>query len=111
MTGLALVMLVLTMQQQLPPPADMHETIALQVALDRAGFSPGVIDGRTGLNTRRALDAYREQNGRDPDPSAEPLLATRISDEDAAGPFTENIPTDLVEQSKLPALGYRSVVE
>ena len=28
-----------------------------------------------------------------------------------AGPFTPTIPADLVEQSKLPALGYRSAQE
>src|SRR5262245_46846049 len=98
-------------QTQAAPAAAMHQTIALQVALDRAGFSPGAIDGHMGLNTERALDAYRQQNGRDPDPYAEPILTIQITDDDAAGPFVENIPSDLIEQSKLPALGYRSVVE
>ena len=85
--------------------------MAMQVALDRAGFSVGVIDGRAGSNTTRALEAFRKQNGRDPEPFAEPLLEDRITAADCAGPFTENIPADLMEQSRLPALSYRTIAE
>lgn len=106
-----------------PPPAPqtapasapaipaVTEALQLQVTLDRAGFSPGVIDGTMGLNTRRALDAYTKQQGGGGTSPIEALTAYRITPEDAAGPFTADIPSDLVEQSKLPALGYRSVVE
>ncbi len=34
-----------------------------------------------------------------------------ISEQDAAGPFTEVIPTDLMKQAELPALNFRSVLE
>jgi peptidoglycan hydrolase-like protein with peptidoglycan-binding domain len=34
--------------------ADPNRGLALQVALDRAGFSPGEIDGREGPKTRAA---------------------------------------------------------
>src|SRR4051812_3305436 len=37
--------------------------IKAQVLLDRANFSPGVIDGRRGENYSNALRAYQEQNG------------------------------------------------
>ena len=40
-------------------PADSPE-LRLQVWLDRAGFSPGEIDGHRGLNTTRALQAFAE---------------------------------------------------
>jgi lipoprotein-anchoring transpeptidase ErfK/SrfK len=93
------------------PPRGFTETMAVQVALDRGGFSPGVIDGRSGTNTVRAAAAYRQQNGRDPDPFPEPLVKYAITDADAAGPFAEDIPSDLMAQSKLPALAYRSIVE
>src|SRR5205807_2855634 len=34
-----------------------------------------------------------------------------ITAEDAAGPFTETIPVDMTEKSKLPGLHYTSVLE
>jgi lipoprotein-anchoring transpeptidase ErfK/SrfK len=87
------------------------ETLRRQVMLDRAGFSPGAIDGHDGPSTRKALEAYRKQAGDSDQGSIEPLTRYRITAEDAAGPFVPDIPADLVEQAKLPHLGYRSVVE
>jgi lipoprotein-anchoring transpeptidase ErfK/SrfK len=87
-----------------------HEALAIQVAVDRAGFSPGVLDGAMGSNTKKALEAYRKANGDEP-PATEPLMAYRISEADAAGPFEKTIPDDLVEQAKLKTLGYRSMLE
>lgn len=50
----------------LPKEGDQGEhVIALQVALDRARFSPGAIDGHFGRSTRKALAAYQESKGRD----------------------------------------------
>src|SRR5688572_12941296 len=37
---------------------NQKEAIALQVTLDKEGFSPGEIDGTLGKNTLRALEAY-----------------------------------------------------
>jgi peptidoglycan hydrolase-like protein with peptidoglycan-binding domain len=37
-----------------------HQMIAVQVALDRAGFSPGEIDGRGGPKTRLALSEFQK---------------------------------------------------
>jgi len=44
-------------------------------------------------------------------PAEQPLLKYRITSLDTAGPFAGQIPSDLIEQSKLPALSYRSIVE
>ena len=88
-------------------PAD---GLALQVALDRAGFSPGAIDGQAGSSTKKALEAHRKQNGGDP-AVVEPTTQYTISAEDAAGPFEPEIPRELPDQAKLPALSYKTVVE
>ena len=87
------------------------EVLALQVQLDRAGFSPGEIDGVRGANTDRALAAMTKA-GRTPATDEGGVLVTRvITPEEVAGPFAESIPRDLVEQSKLPALHYTSALE
>lgn len=87
------------------------EGLRTQVMLDRAGFSPGVIDGQVGASTRRALEAYKKQAGAAQDPAIEPLTTYQITEQDASGPFVERVPSDLVEQSKLEHLGYTSAVE
>jgi lipoprotein-anchoring transpeptidase ErfK/SrfK len=89
------------------PDPKVPRGLALQVALDRAGFSPGALDGQMGSNTKKALAAYRQAKGGEP-PSVEAVTAYQITEQDVAGPFEKNIPTDLVEQSKLKALAYRS---
>jgi lipoprotein-anchoring transpeptidase ErfK/SrfK len=109
-----------------PERAQFSQQLALQVALDRAGYSPGEIDGRDGPNTRGALEAYRQGRGSAPvagngNEGAAPVSADLtieqsttsyvITPEDTAGPFVDRIPADLMEQSKLETLAYTSVVE
>lgn len=105
-------------------PAPAFPALGLQVLLDRAGFSSGEIDGVMGRNTRAALAGFRESRSL-PDqvsdepavrqalgaPDVEVLTSYTISAADVAGPFAPAIPTDLVEQSKLPALAYTSPLE
>jgi lipoprotein-anchoring transpeptidase ErfK/SrfK len=93
------------------PAPGATETLRLQVGLDRAGFSPGAIDGQMGASTRRALAAYTRARGQDGPPDVAPLVTYTITPEDVRGPFTREIPEDLVEQARLPELGYRSALE
>jgi lipoprotein-anchoring transpeptidase ErfK/SrfK len=102
------------------------ETLALQVMLDRAGFSPGEIDGKPGPNLRRALSAYQRthrvaesaqidaagwQRLSEETGGLTPLISYTITNADVSGPFTPTIPADLVEQAKLNALNYRNPLE
>jgi lipoprotein-anchoring transpeptidase ErfK/SrfK len=106
-------------------PARPSHALAVQVKLDRAGFSPGEIDGLDGENVRKALRAFQRAHRLPPTgradaktwrllDGAEPgdvLVTYTISPDDVAGPFVERIPSDLMEQARLPALSYVSAAE
>lgn len=113
--------------QQAPAlsPIISAESIArVQIVLDRAGASPGVIDGRFGDNLRKALAAYKEITGHDLDTadgqSIKKALDTSggpafqnytITNADAAGPYIASVPSDYSAKAKLDRLGYASVSE
>jgi len=93
-----------------PLPHAAQDALATQVMLARAGFSPGEIDASMGTNTRRALDAFKK-SGRPEPGRVDPLTTYTITDEDAAGPFTPDIPTEMMQRAQLPALNYRDLLE
>ena len=96
--------------QPAKPAVDM-QVVQTQVMLDRAGFSPGEIDGANGTSTRRALEAYTKNGGKADALPSDAVTAYRITEQDAAGPFTPDVPEDMVAKSKLTALGYTNLLE
>ena len=99
--------------------------IKAQVLLDRAHFSPGVIDGRTGSNLKNALAAFEKAHGVAGDGTVDAAALTAlttadagpvtqdyvITAEDVKGPFLGTVPTDMAALAKLPHVGYATAAE
>jgi lipoprotein-anchoring transpeptidase ErfK/SrfK len=105
------------------PPIDRN-VLHVQVVLDHLGFSPGILDGRSGQSLAAALRGFQEARGlavtgEIDQPTIDMLnqhrgwTATktlRVSAAILQGPFAPT-PKSPTEQSKLPALGYASPEE
>jgi lipoprotein-anchoring transpeptidase ErfK/SrfK len=105
------------------PSADPDPAmVRLQVLLDRAGSSPGVIDGLNGENVSKALAGFEAMSGLHPDGKLDPDVISRlenttpivnayvVTNDDAAG-LVDHIPDDYGEKAKMPSMGYTSVAE
>jgi lipoprotein-anchoring transpeptidase ErfK/SrfK len=107
------------------PEGQSAIVLKLQVLLDRAGFSPGVIDGVMGDNVRKAIVAAEFVAGLPQDgmldaevwavlqPFADTpvLVGYEITAEDLAGPFVPNLPSDYGALAKLPRSAWRTPSE
>jgi len=103
-------------QQHRQPQQPKRDMLAVQVLVDRAGFSPGEIDGNGGTNTDRAVDAYERVTGsqvgdlvvaaKEP-----PTTKYTITAEDAAVPLVRSIPRDMEAKAGLKRLNYTSQLE
>jgi lipoprotein-anchoring transpeptidase ErfK/SrfK len=107
----------------LGPGATGPAVVRAQILLDRAGFSPGEIDGVHGDDFAVAVKGYQENHGLKPtgtidaemwrllDADAAHLLVTyTITTADVKGPF-EPIPADTQEKAKMKWLGFETPEE
>jgi len=117
-----------------PPPATHSSTTTAspdpaiaraQILLDRANFSPGVIDGLGGDNTRQAIAAFEKSAGLPEDGLLDAEVFRRltagdngqvladyvITAADLTGPFIGQVPSDLQAMSKLATVGYATPLE
>jgi lipoprotein-anchoring transpeptidase ErfK/SrfK len=93
-----------------PSTAQRDDTVRLQIYLDARNFGPGVIDGRDGEFTRKALGIYESVMKRRPDASqVEPYTTFTLTSEDMTriGPLGST-PEEMARQKRLP---YTSAAE
>ena len=113
---------------RLPVSGDAQgpSVLYVQVLLDRSPFSPGILDGKWGKNTRKAVYWLQRASGLEPTGVVDSLTfvrlvdlagrpdsyvrAVRLTEEDVAGPFVE-IPADVHAQAELECMCYGSVLE
>jgi hypothetical protein len=98
----------------------------VQILLDRSPFSPGIIDGKWGKNSSKAVWWLQRAEGLEPTGEVDSLTFTRLvalagvpdgyvrtvrlEESDVAGPFVE-IPADVHAQAELDCMCYRSALE
>ena len=97
--------------------------LALQICLDRRGFSPNAMDGQTGGKTRAALAAYCAANNLPPPAPEEEEFAFEKYFPDEPDLFTTvevtaediasltKIPDNPAGKSRLKSMGYESIKE
>ncbi|SOE15268.1 lipoprotein-anchoring transpeptidase ErfK/SrfK [Hoeflea halophila] len=105
------------------PDGQSPLAVRLQILLDRAGASPGVIDGYSGENVEKAIRGFEQVNGIEADGLMDPLVwdtlqamgddvivSYTITAEDTSG-LSAELPEDYSELAKLEWLGFTSVRE
>ena len=97
--------------------------LALQICLDRRGFSPNAMDGQAGAKTRTALAAYCQARGLPPPNAGEEnsaflryftsesnlFVTVTVTAKDVAS--LVNIPSDPAQKAALPHMGYETLIE
>ena len=106
------------------PDPEQRPIMQAQVALDRVGFGPGVIDGKMGMSTHNALKGFQEANDlkvsgelddatRQAMQQWQSLPATRVVSIPAQWGQTRyyKVPDKAENQAKMQRLGYSSLDE
>ena len=107
--------------REVPTPLETETAFAMQLRLDRAGFSPGCIDGHWGPKSAAALAAWQESKGLaatgEPDGEAVRSLGSidgiwtghvvTKDEHDALRPF----PASWTERSRLDSMGFSTIRE
>ena len=101
------------------------DVLHVQVLLDQAGFSPGIMDGYWGHNSTTALRAFQAANGlpttgtlsdagrerlRAVGAGRTPIVQYTVTADDVKGPFRE-LPESPYDKAKLDCLCYESAAE
>ncbi len=100
--------------------------LRVQVLLDRAFFSPGIMDGRWGKNVAKAVYFFQQREGLPATSRVDSItfnrlvqvagrpdqivVQRRLTAEDVKGPFIE-MPDSIYEQAKLECSCYESLTE
>lgn len=102
-----------------------RSTLHVQVILDHLGFSPGVLDGRSGKSLTAAIKGFQESRGLKvtgamdkgllqalyPYRAVRPTASVALTEAMLAGPYVNPLPKNPAEQAKLRSLAYRTAME
>ncbi|MCY0096243.1 L,D-transpeptidase family protein [Hoeflea ulvae] len=105
------------------PEGQSPLAVRVQILLDRAGASPGVIDGYSGDNLEKAIRGFEEVNRLPVDGQIDMMLwdtlqamgsdvivSYTITEDDVSG-LSADLPDDYAELAQLDQIGFTSVAE